>query len=206
MDKVVVVSLHRTATQSTTDFLKDLGYNACHWGGYILGQEIVENYDLNPKDFKEKFYNILEEYDAISDCPFNIMYEYFDKKYDKCKFILITRDFASWALSVKKLYSVVKNNKFNLIDRMQYWEYLKNKPESIFDCSDDDLKYVYDNHIKNVKDYFKNKNNFFEIEMKNIGSGYEIAKFLNKENIFNDFKITFKNVDFVNKRISNLHS
>ena len=204
-DKVVVVSLHRTATQSTVNFLKNLGYNPHHWGGYRLGQKIVEDKNLDPQDFKHSFYNILEEYNAVADCPFNIMYEYFDKRYNSCKFILITRDFNSWVKSINKLYSIVKTDGFDLIDKMQYWEYLKFKPKDIKDCSEKDLFNMYQTHNNNIREYFYKKNNLLEIDIKDIKDGHKIASFLQKEDVFKNLNISFANIDFVNDRINKLH-
>lgn len=92
--KVVVLSPYRSATQSTDKLLKSLGYKTIHYGGLAT---------TDRSDVLSKIKKISNKYDAFSDNPFPVMYEYFDKTYPGSKFILIKRNPKSWYKSILKI-------------------------------------------------------------------------------------------------------
>ncbi len=191
-NKVVAVSLNRTATQSTSAFLEKLGYKTIHW----IGQEF-ENSEINSFD-REKLFSLVHDaelkYDAFSDLPFNYMYKYFDKHYDT-KFILIKRPVDEWISSIRKLYSLdsIVNNKseFDIFEKEMFWRHMNSTPKNILECSDQDLEVFYNSYHLEIDRYFENKDNLLTLEMSDPDKGQKICLFLNTE-IRNDFE----NIDY----------
>lgn len=194
-EKVVVVSLNRTATQSTDEFLKKLGYKTIHW----VGQNF-ENFEINNFSTK-RLYDIAvhaeKTYDAFSDLPFNYMYEHFDKNY-KTKFILIKRPVNEWVNSVKKLYEkdfkLNKKTEFDWFEKTMFGKYIATSPNNINQISDKELEYFYECYHRDIDSYFINKDNLIKLDMYDLDKGTKICNFLNKP-VRNDFD----NIDYWRK-------
>lgn len=207
MYKVIVLSLPRTGNQSIAKFLEDLGYSVLHSGGKevfdMANKKNINIYDVDLDECIEVFMKTLDNYDSVCDSPYNVMYKDLFIKYKDCKFILIYRDYDSWQASIKKLYSNSRPNILHPMDRIQYWSYLESRPNYFNDISEDQLKNIYDLHINNIREYFKDNDNFFEINLNEIENGYKIAKFLDKADIFSQNNLSFKNIDNVIKNKNN---
>lgn len=192
MSKIIIVSLHRTATQSVSEYLYDLGYSVLHWGGNLFQKTGIYN------TFEKMVEDTAHNYDVYADVPFNVMYEFFDKKYPNSKFIMIERDFESWKKSVRKLYDKINKNYFDPYESYQYFKYIKKrkyifkKVKGINEVSDKDLLKIYSKHIESVKKYFNGTDKLLVLNINDKYIGEKISNFLNNP-VIKDFP----NIDFL---------
>jgi len=180
--KVVVLSPYRSATQSTTTLLRKLGYKTVHFGGSIIRSKI----NIIPELKK-----VSHKYEAFSDSPFSIMYEYFDITYPGSKFILIKRDPESWYNSILKLNEKIKQKVINPSERAFFKQYLGHVPILYKDIPYEDYILCYNRHIQAVEEYFKDRDNLLVLDINDNEKGLKICNFLNKD------PIDFPHVDFI---------
>ncbi len=180
--KIVVLSPYRSATQSTDEFLKFLGYNTVHHGFYVTRDTNNLLFEIKKESHK---------YDAFSDSPFPIMYEYFDKTYPGSKFILIKRTPESWYNSILRLHKQLNRTVIGPYEGTFFKHYLGDLPELYADIPYEDYIFCYNRHIEAVEKYFKDKDNLLVLDINDMKKGSKIAKFLNKE------PIDFPHIDFV---------
>lgn len=178
--KVVVLSPYRSATQSTDKLLKNLGYKTIHFGGTVIKSKTNLINELK---------KISNRYDAFSDSPFPVMYEYFDTQYPGSKFILIKRDPDSWYKSILKLNEKVNQTVINPSERAFLETYLDNLPILYKDIPYEDFVLCYNRHIEAVENYFKDKDNLLVLDISDTKKGIKIADFLDKD--------IFPKVDFI---------
>jgi len=187
MDKIIILSLGKSGTTSASLFFEQLKYKSLHWLGSVVDPSDFNNLSLN--EILEKSKYLEEQYDVFSDYPYCMAYEYFDKKYNNTKFILITRDANDWAVSVKNHEKI-----FNFTSlRIASWQpYLDIKNKKMEDFSNEQLIKVYENHTKDVLKYFKNSKNFIHINLNDQDKAKKILNFLNIKS----------NIDFPKENIS----
>jgi len=186
--KVVVLSPHRSATQSTGKLLKTLGYKTIHCGSSII--------KIKPEKMSsEKAINLLKKlsdvYDAFLDHPFMVMYEHFDTQYPGSKFILIKRDPDSWYNSILRLnkHLDLDENKIDPFITAFFETYLDKVPKYFNEISHKDYILCYNRHIEAVENYFKHKDNLLVLDIDDPKKGIKIANFLDRD--------IFPNVDFI---------
>lgn len=89
MDKVFGIGLHRTGTTSLGLALQQLGYRT-HAHTDVYSRE----------EAKRRARELCEEYDALEDVPWPVLYQWLDEKYPNSKFILTVRPEGEWIDSV----------------------------------------------------------------------------------------------------------
>ena len=174
MNKIIILSLGKSGTFSTHLFFENLQYRSIHWLGSEINPEKFK--DMSIEDIMLSSSYLEKKYDVFSDYPYCMSYEYFDKKYKNTKFILITRNTEEWVTSVRN-HDRLKQ--FTPIRIASWKKYLNIKDKTIDDFSDKQLKDLYENHTKDVIEYFKNSQNFIHIDLNDNEKAYKICKFLN---------------------------
>ncbi len=166
MGKIICVGFQKTGTTSLKKALQILGYKV---GGNkpSLLLPILQN---RWKKVNRK----LSKFDAVEDNPWTIIYKKIDHSISGCKFILTYRDPESWFRSVERYFKLPRP-----ISPMHEWIYGKGMGQIA--AEKDNTLAIYNKHIQNVREYFKNRpNDFLEIDIIN-GDGWEkISRFLNK--------------------------
>jgi len=190
MQKVFVLSLFRTGTQSTQHFLEQLGYKTAHWAGSYIDQDSVQN--LPEEEILERLYAIENQFDAFCDTPYSVMYEHFDKTYPGSKFILIVRDTKDWIKSIRRIFDTFPRDEFGAYDKIVFWKYFKNKPMHIDELSDKDLEDMYLEHAYSVIKYFGGREDLLVCHLSDEDKAERIATFLDKTNI-----PEFGTIDFI---------
>lgn len=177
--KVVVISPYRSATQSTDALLKSLGYKTIHYGGRIInGFELIDY----PSEYViEKMTVFTDMYDAFSDNPFPVMYEYFDTKYPGSKFIMIKRDPDSWYKSILSINKFLYKENIDPYERTFFTKYLDNVPKAFNDLPYESYIHCYNSHIAAVEEYFQDKDNLLTLDISDDKKGIKIASFLDKD-------------------------
>ncbi|MGE4457608.1 MAG: sulfotransferase, partial [Arcobacteraceae bacterium] len=158
-------------------------------------------------------YAYLKTANAFQDVPFSLrnLYKLIYLKYPNAKYILtIRKDVDTWFNSLesfttkrfrlenidvkeklllkdaKKLhyrYTNMPYNNFRMIwhgDKSIYFD-----DEALFD--EDYCKYYYDKHIKEVKEFFKNKDNLLILNIEEEGAYKKLCKFLEKKSLYDEF-------------------
>ena len=121
----------------------------------------------------ERFDKVVEKYDAFKDLPFNLMYEYLDKKFPNSKFIHTIRESeTAWLNSFKRHCSQGKGSSLNRKLMFGYEDV--NGNEEAF------LR-IYREHNANIEKYFKNKQDqILKVCWETENSWEKLCNFLNK--------------------------
>lgn len=163
--KIIGVGFQKTGTSTLRDALKILNYSVKDTTTRAL-IPILKN------DYK-KVLKIIDKFDAIEDTPWYIIYKELDKLLPGSKFILTIRDEQSW-------YKSVSRHIGNLRSAHHEWIYGKGKglPK---DYKENTIN-VYNNHNKEVVEYFKNRpNDLLIIDFTKGDRWDKLCKFLDKD-------------------------
>ena len=157
MLKILGMGLHKTGTRTISKALEILGYNSNH-GGRDVNIALV-----NKKiDFKK-----LNKYDAIFDGFCCLKYRTLDSHYDDLKFIYTTRNLESWLASCQHRY---RGHIETITRKAVFGEFAFDK--KIWTDS-------YLRHEKQVRDYFKGRNDILEINIEEKNKWEKLCEFLN---------------------------
>jgi hypothetical protein len=153
---IFVISLHRSGTQSLHTYLNSIGYRAIHnptgrkhfdcqhlWNGRELDRQYI---------FDTIIDRIYLNYNAISDNPTGVLYKEAFVAFPDAKFVLSIRDVQKWIISIR---NHIGSRDFVPAEKVQYWHYLKNKPTSINDVTDEELIELYNNHTDAIIEFFE---------------------------------------------------
>src|SRR5690349_12829936 len=102
--KIFVVSLHRSATQSTDLFLRNAGLNTCHYPSIVDGicyELRCLGWETVPQKIVVLLRRVFDSFDVVSDLPIPAIYEELDAMYPAAKFIAVYRKPSDWLRSVR---------------------------------------------------------------------------------------------------------
>lgn len=163
MNKIFGIGFHKTGTSTLDQALTILGYKV---GGphTNLAKFLFEN-NL------DEIWKIADQFDALQDNPWPLLYKELDKKYPNSKFVLTLRDEGKW------LKSLV--NHFGETDtEMRRWIYGVGHPKG----NENIYLERYKNFNKEVLDYFKNRqDDFICLSWENGDNWQKLCPFLNKQ-------------------------
>jgi Sulfotransferase domain len=166
--KVFGLGLSKTGTTSLGGALNTLGIRTVH---YPHDQRTFD--DLRNGNYK---LSILEEYQGIVDIPVAPYYAQLDRVYPNSNFILTVRDRDSWLKSAEVHWRL----KIETSDERPEKELGREFTDFISACvygtikfNRDRFLYVYDTHLRNVCDYFKERPEDFLIMDICSGDGWE---------------------------------
>jgi hypothetical protein len=195
-EKIFCIGLNKTGTTSLEKALVQLGYRM---GDQYSGEM------LSPEYAKRNFKPLLElclTANAFQDAPFSFPYTYviLDHYFPNAKFILTVRDSTDqWYDSMVKFHSK-KYGRGNIPTeedlKNAVYRY-KGKPwetnRILFNTPDGDpyhkptLSRYYENHNYNVREYFRMKSNFIEVNISGKGDYQRLCSFLGKQPKGDDF-------------------
>jgi hypothetical protein len=195
-EKVFCIGLSRTGTTSLEQALKDLGYRL---GDQHQGELLLQEYTV--RNFRPIVEFCLTA-DAFQDAPFSFPFTYLalDQSFPNAKFILSVRDDSDqWYRSLVRYHSNLFGGgriptKDDLV-RSTYsypgfvWESVK----LLLNPAEEDIYHkptlvsYYDRHNADVRDYFRSKSNFLEINVSDKRAYGRFCDFLGKEPIAEDF-------------------
>lgn len=161
--KIFGIGLSRTGTKSLSAALRELGYKVKHYP---------------PTQY---FYEIIDEFEALTDIPIAVNYKALDRKYPHSKFILTIRDLPSWLKSCEKhVLNTSLSKKWQIDLRIKCYG------TKIWDINK--YRSTYYNHLKDVTEYFKERDKDFLVLNIIDGEGYEkLCAFLGKPVIYKKF-------------------
>lgn len=162
---IVGVGFQKTGTSTLREALEILGYRVKDTSSRALMPILKSNYT--------KVLRMLENYDAVEDTPWYMIYKELDELIPHSKFILTIRDEESWYLSVKRHIG-------DLRSAQHEWIYGRGKglPK---DDKQNTIN-VYQKHNQEVMAYFKDRPDDLLIVDFTKGDKWEkLCDFLNKD-------------------------
>jgi hypothetical protein len=158
--KIFGIGLSKTGTTSLNQALVELGFKSIHY---------PQRTELFSGDFR-----YFDGYDAVTDIPVVPFYPQLDAAFLESKFILTVRDVDEWLRSMENwLGGQRRPNEFMIRMRIAVYGVVSFHKER--------LKYVYEKHVRDVKEYFKHRP--ADLLVMNIcaGEGWEkLCRFLGK--------------------------
>jgi hypothetical protein len=177
--KCFPVSLHRTGTRSMSTLLSQycsvLQYPVKYGGVDLESQLAGREQDLS--FITDLISPALDSYDSVTDVPIPVLYRQLYHRYPAAKFILLLRDPFDWVRSVRRHLG---RRMLWPCERVQYWHYLKWRPNQLSEVADKQLLRMHAQHTADVIDFFERTSadslGIFELRPE---SGQAIAAFLN---------------------------
>ena len=195
-EKVFCIGLAKTGTTSLEQALSKLGY---HMGDQLQGESLLPAYAA--RNFRPIIEFCLTA-DAFQDAPFSFPFTYIplDQSFPNAKFILSVRDNVDqWYRSLIRFHgNLFAGGRIPVKDdliRSPYsypgfvWEsfnVLVNPPEDDVYHKPTLVSY-YERHNADVRDYFRGKSNFLEINVSDKGAYSRFCEFLGKAPVAEDF-------------------
>jgi len=163
--KVIGVGFQKTGTSTLRDALRILDYSVKDTTTRAL-IPILKN------DYK-KVLKIIDSFDAIEDTTWYIIYKELDKLLPGSKFILTIRDEQSWYKSVSRHIGDL---------RSAHHEWIYGKGKGLPKDYKENTINVYNNHNKEVVEYFKNRpNDLLIIDFTKGDRWDKLCDFLDKD-------------------------
>jgi len=154
--KIIGVGFQKTGTSSLRKALMMLGYRVKDNSTRPLIPILRGNFN--------KVLHMIQDYDAMVDTPWYMIYKELDEKIPGSKFILTLRDDESWFKSVSRHIGVLRNPNH---------EYVYGRGRGLpMEDKENTLK-VYNKHIREVKEYFKDRPDDFLVLDLTKGDGWE---------------------------------
>jgi hypothetical protein len=185
-EKIFCIGLSRTGTKSLTVALYILGYNIIHYPSDKATFDELSSGNLS--------FSVLKDYDGISDITVSPYYAQLDKLFPNSKFILTMRDKEAWLTSFERHWS----DRDPFEDPTQTETYMKVRRllrasvYGTYKFNRERMSYVFDLHIKNVLDYFKDKpGKLLVLNIFEEGVWKKLCNFLNRpviSSLFPDVK------------------
>lgn len=158
--KIICIGWHKTGTSTLGDALLMLGYK-------VIGAREDLAYSLLEEDYKPAL-SLAENFEALQDVPWAVLYKELDQSFPNSKFILTERNEDAWLNSAKKHF---KDKDIKLHD----WIY----GVGVLDGNEDIYIERYRKHYKEVKDYFKNRPDDIIVMNFEKGDGWDkLCEFL----------------------------
>jgi len=169
--KIFGIGLQKTETTSLSSALEILGYKT------IQSPRKILKYNGNELSID---YSKMNGYDAFLDIPIVYFYKELDKKFPNSKFILTTRDLDKWTKSAEKHFTKTRAIFRENVRGKKVKEYvIKSLGNDVFNY--ERFVTAYQNHNKQVQDYFQNRKKDFLIMNICEGDSWEkLCSFLNK--------------------------
>jgi hypothetical protein len=169
MNKIFGIGLAKTATSSLARAMSILNFKSKH---YLFDVE-----------------NDLKKYEFLNDMPIQTRYKQYDSKYSNSKFILTIRDEESWLKSVQKQFLKHRRPKNSLLYNNWVEQF------GFFGSNKEKLLQRYRSHNFEVKEYFKQRNDFLIMDIFSGDKWEKLCSFLN---------LRIPEVDFPHLNKSNL--
>lgn len=176
--KVFGIGLSRTGTRSLNRALQTLGFDPLHYplDGDTYTEIAHGQYDLT----------LLKHHDGITDITVSSFYAQLDKAYSDSKFILTVRDKKSWLDSCENHWR--NSQAFEDTtdpERLRLLEIRRFFRATTFGCYDfqpERFVWVYDQHLKAVTDYFRDRPDQLLILDVCAGDGFDkLAPFMGRD-------------------------
>lgn len=165
--KIFGIGLSRTGTKSLTKALNLLGFNIVH---YPVSEQLFEEMASGNYDF-----SLLDDLDGITDITVASFYAQLDKLFPGSRFILTVRNKSEWLAGLLKHWE--GRSAFDYSPEreihMKIRRFLRATVYGTYSFNAERMSYIYDLHIHNVREYFKDKPGALLILDITNGDGWE---------------------------------
>lgn len=184
--KVFLIGFNKTATRAFASFFKANGMPSVHWEGNALAQTMVDNLRAGKKimdgyDSHYKFYSDMISFTDSERVEANAYFREMDAHYPGSFFILNNRETSDWILSRER------HGKGNFLKR------------SLLQMETEDPNVVRDkwrsekeSHEKEVREYFRGRQNFLEVDIDSEEIPRRLAEFLDMDFDYSQWQIVGK--------------
>jgi Sulfotransferase domain len=147
--KVFGLGLSKTGTSSLGEALNQLGIRTIH-------------YPFDARTYAELTggvyrLSLLEEYQAVVDIPVAPFYPQLDACYPGSKFILTVRDREAWLRSAELHWQLMEQWWDRFPEFRRFQEFIGAAVYGTLRFHRDRFAYVYDTHLRNVREYFRDR-------------------------------------------------
>lgn len=174
--KIFGVSLGRNGTQSLSEFLRQQGFSVTHFYNYSLIPlgEFEEDLDGILKHFDS-----LPETDAYTDIPTCLVFDVMYDRFPGAKFINITRPIDDWILSMEKVNKLLAHDGDPYPFEEAYCNFYHHTgKKKIQDLTTDELRFIGNYHLTKSRDFFKDKDDYLEVELYDPDIADKIKEFI----------------------------
>ena len=175
--KVFGLGLSRTGTRSLTSALQVLGFDAVH---YPIDEDTYNELSHGQYDL-----TVLKNHDGLTDITVSPYYAQLDASYPGSKFILTVRSKDTWLRSCQNHW--FNRPAFKETDSAEEEVHMKVRQllrAAVYGCYNfvpERFEWVYDQHVKNVLEYFKDRPEDLLVLDVCAGEGFEkLAPFLSR--------------------------
>lgn len=167
--KVFCIGFQKTGTSSLRDALAQLGYRVCG----VFGRDVP--LDELRKTFVERGLEIAEDYDAVEDMPWPLMFSELDQKFPGSKFILTVRNTDRWYRSIANHFG---DNPYHI----QQLTYGDDAPAPV--GHEARYREIYEAHNEAVRSYFADRpHDFLEFRLESGHGWKELGEFLGRDDL-----------------------
>ena len=162
--KIIGVGFQKTGTSTLRESLKILGYKVRDTTPRALIPILKQDY--------KKVLRIINDYDALEDTPWYMIYRELDLRIPGCKFILTIREEESWYRSVSR----------HIGDRRSaQHEWIYGRGKGLPKDDRENTLEVYNRHNQGVMEYFRHRpDDLLEIDFTAGDSWDKLCRFLGK--------------------------
>lgn len=174
--KILGLSLGRNGTQSLNDFMSKQGFNTTHFYKF---EELKLGSFTEDADGIEEHFNSLPETDVHIDIPTCLIFDRLYKRFPDAKFINITRPEMEWVKSMQKINRLLGHDNDQYIFEEAYCNfYFKTGKKKIQELTEDELLLIRKIHLEKINEFFKDKDNYLEVELNDPEISIKISKFI----------------------------
>ncbi|RBW45599.1 hypothetical protein DS885_09910 [Psychromonas sp. B3M02] len=189
-EKIFIIGKNKTGTTSLKEVFKSLGYIV---GNQAKAELLIDEYE------REDFDSILDYCDTaevFQDIPFSMpdTYKHLYKKYPNAKYILLERESPEiWFNSLLRFHQKLVNNgnpiTANDLKNFEYRKkgFLWQSAQIVYGIDETTLydkdTYIqkYNSYNQEVKEFFKDKNNFLSLVLSHQDTAEKLAVFLDRK-------------------------
>jgi len=174
--KIFNLSLHRSGTQSTWFFLKNMGFSSQHWPGADFDKRCEPFLQtLDTAEVWNLYRPLVKMHSSFHDVPMPFVYDHIIKDFPDALYMIIVRRPSAWIRSVRQL---MKGRELTVMERFLYWRMFESRWTTFAQYTDDELEYGYLKFISDVTNIMiASRANFriFNLESPDLASS--IAEF-----------------------------
>jgi hypothetical protein len=177
-NKIFVVSLHRSGTQSVDDIFIRSGLKSIHWPvlhGEVDVQAMVAGRETDLEFLADKLAPIVDDFEGLSDMPICALYDVFARRYPDALFVATERPAPDWIQSVRWH---IGTRTLLPYEKAGYWRYLPSRPARLADITDTELAGMHYRHHAELRSFFRESGRLKLVQLGAPLAGEEICNFL----------------------------
>jgi hypothetical protein len=162
--KIRSIGLNLNGERGLTPFLSDSGFSVRYF--YLWNQIPKGTHFESLKGIEDYLDSIDDEFTAIVGFPTNLAYKHSYEKDSETKFICIQRDIDSWLTLWNQIMTKYNTEETYLFEEAFCKVYSPSSTKTkVADLTEDELRFIYNEHYRLIDEYFAGKPNFLKIQI-----------------------------------------